>query len=100
MVWGPYESNFFVFLGFGFFGFGLGASDESIFFVVFDFVFSLVLVWGSLMRQFAFFFVLVWGSLMNQFSLFFVLALVWLGVVWFGFRLPLLGKQCADQMHC
>ena len=37
---------------------------------------------------------------MNQFSLFFVLALVWLGVFWFGFRLPLLGKQCADQMHC
>ena len=78
LVWASLMSQFSLFffvLVLDFFGFGLGVSDESIFFAFFFSVLVLVLVWGSLMSQFSLsFFVLVY--------------------------LVLLGKQFADQMHC
>ena len=68
--------NFLCFFCFGVFGFGLGASDESIFFgclVLFCFG-SLVLAWGSLMSPFS----LVFLVLFFGFPFFWF----WFGVLW------------------
>ena len=86
-------------MGFRFFGFGSGLSDESICFGIFGFVF-LVLVCGPLVSQYVlcflvlfllvvFLLVLVWGSLMSQFSMFF-----------FGFGFWGFGLGVSDESIC